>query len=65
MFEECTEDAWSISDDGTELIRYHHSPREALFNPLDTKDIPVETSSLKPSRKTYQQRFLRERSTMD
>ena len=53
MFEEYTEDAWSISDDGTELIRYHHSPRKALFNPLDTKDIPVNPANLKPNRKTY------------
>ena len=53
MFEEYTEDAWSISDDGTELIRYYHSARKALFNPLDTKDIPVDPANLKPSRKTY------------
>ena len=53
MFEEYTEDVWSISDDGTEVIRYHHSPRKALFNPLDTKDIPVDPANLKPNRKTY------------
>ena len=53
MFEEYTKDVWSISDDGTEVIRYHHSPRKALFNPLDSKDIPVEISNLKPDRKTY------------
>ena len=44
---------WPTSDDGTELIRYHHSPRKALFNPLDTKDIPVDPANLKPTRKTY------------
>ena len=53
MFEEYTKDVWSISDDGTEVIRYHHSPRKALFNPLDSKHIPVEISNLKPDRKTY------------
>ena len=53
MFEEYTEDVWSISDDGAEVIRYHHSPRKALFNPLDTKDIPVDPANLKPNRKTY------------
>ena len=35
------------------MIRYHHSPRKALFNPLDTKDIPVDPANLKPNRKTY------------
>ena len=44
---------WSISDDGTEVIRHHHSPRKALFNPLDTKDIPVDPANLKPNRKTF------------
>ena len=42
---------WSISDDGIEVIRHHHSPRKALFNPLDTKDIPVDPANLKPNRK--------------
>ena len=50
MFEEYTEDTWSISMDGKELIRYHNSPRQTLFNPRNTDDIPVEITNLKPSR---------------
>lgn len=52
MFEEYTEDTWSISMDGKELIRYHNSPRKTLFNPRDTNDIPMEIENLTPKRYT-------------
>ena len=52
MFEECTEDTWSISMDGKELVRYHISPRKHLFNPRDAADIPVDIENLKPTRYT-------------
>ena len=52
MFEEYTEDTWSISMDGKELVRYHISPRKHLFNPRDAADIPVDIENLKPTRYT-------------
>ena len=52
MFEEYTEDTWSISMDGKHLIRYHKSLRKTLFNPRDTNDIPVDITNLKPTRIT-------------
>ena len=52
MFEEYTEDTWSFSMDGKELIRYHNSPRKTLFNPRDAADIPVDIENLKPTRYT-------------
>ena len=52
MFEEYTEDTWSISMDGKELVRYHISPRKHLFNPRDAADIPVDIGNLKPTRYT-------------
>ena len=48
MFEEYTEDTWSISMDGKELVRYHISPRKHLFNPRDAADIPVDIGNLMP-----------------
>ena len=52
-FEEYTDDKWSLSKDGTELIRYHHTPRKTRFHPLDLKDIPVERENLQNERSTY------------
>ena len=52
MFEEYTDDTWSISMDGKYLVRYHNSPRKTLFNPQDTNDIPVDIMNLKSSRLT-------------
>ena len=52
MFQEYTEDTWSISMDGKYLIRYHNSLRKILFNPRDTNDIPVDITNLKPTRVT-------------
>ena len=54
MFEEYTEDTWSISMDGKELVRYHISPRKHLFNPRDAADIPVDIENLKPTRYTQE-----------
>ena len=43
MFEEYTEDTWSISMDGKHLIRYHNSPRNCSI-------LEIPTTSLLTSR---------------
>ena len=50
---EITPDLDTWEKRGNKLIRHHHFPRKALFNPLSIEDMPCDFRDLLPARVTY------------